>query len=93
MTTRPDLLAAFASRYIWWCDAEPPSEDRIIAQVVNYDVADDHQRLRAEFSDTELRAVMQRAQPGWINERSWHRWRESLGGEDIPADPPRRKFL
>jgi hypothetical protein len=93
MTTRPELLAAFASRYVWWRDAEPPSEDRIIAQVMNYDLVEDHQRLCAEFSNAELRAVMLRAQPGWINERSWHRWRQALGGQDIPANPPRRLLL
>jgi hypothetical protein len=90
MVTRLDLLASLASRYIWWRNAEPPSHDRIIAQVMNCDVVEDHQRLRAEFSDSELRAVMLRAQPGWINERSWQRWRQALGGGDIPANPPRR---
>jgi hypothetical protein len=30
MGTRSHLLRDFASRYIWWRDEAPPSEDRII---------------------------------------------------------------
>jgi len=35
MPSRADLHADFASRYIWWRDEAPPSEDRIIAQVMS----------------------------------------------------------
>jgi hypothetical protein len=30
-----DLLRDFTTRYIWWRDEHPPSEGRVIAQVMN----------------------------------------------------------
>ena len=96
MTDRSALLAEFASRYIWWRDAEPPSEDRIIAQVMNLGIYDDVRRLEAAYASEVLHAVMLRAQPGWISPRSWNFWRARLSGaarEAIPEAPPRRSFL
>jgi len=90
------LLAEFASRYIWWRDAEPPSEDRFVAQVMNLGTYDDVRRLEAAYTLQQLRAVMLRAQPGWIAARSWPFWRARLalaGDEPIPELPPRRSFL
>ncbi|HWF94549.1 MAG TPA: hypothetical protein VG291_06280, partial [Xanthobacteraceae bacterium] len=95
MIHRPDLLVEFASRYIWWRDAQPPSEDRIIAQVMNLGTYDDVRRLEAAYGPQELRAVMLRAQPGWIGGRSWSFWRARLshaGAGPIPEAPPRRVF-
>jgi hypothetical protein len=95
MTTLTTLLAAFASRYIWWRDAQPPSDDRIIAQVMNLGTYDDIRRLEAAYGPQELRAVMLRAQPGWIGKRSWNFWRARLshaGAGPIPEAPPRRAF-
>jgi hypothetical protein len=90
------LLAEFASRYIWWRDTEPPSEDRIIAQVMNMGTFADVRRLEAAYAPQKLRDVMLRAQPGWIAPRSWSFWRARLseaGGATIPEAPPRRAFL
>jgi hypothetical protein len=95
MTNRSALLASLASRYIWWRDAQPPSDDRIIAQVMNLGTYDDIRRLEAAFGPQELRAVMLRAQPGWIGRRSWNFWRGRLsfaGAGPIPDAPPRRSF-
>jgi hypothetical protein len=35
ITERTNLLASLALRYIWWRDPEPPSDERIIAQVMS----------------------------------------------------------
>jgi hypothetical protein len=78
MSTRTDLLRDFASRYIWWRDENPPSEDRVIAQVMSIGTWDDIRRLEVAYSRDELRGVMLRAQPGWISERSWELWRLSM---------------
>jgi len=95
MPSRPALLASLAARYIWWREEPAPSEDRVIAQVINFGAYDDIRRLEAALSPQELRAVMLRAQPGWIGERSWEFWRGRLavaGAGPIPAAPPRRRF-
>jgi hypothetical protein len=95
MSTRTDLLRDFASRYIWWRDENPPSEDRVIAQVMSIGTWDDIRRLEAAYSRDELREIMLRAQPGWISEPSWELWRGRLraaGAGPIPERPPRRSF-
>jgi hypothetical protein len=95
MSSRADLLGDFASRYIWWRDETPPSEDRIIAQVMSIGTWEDIRRLEAAYSPDELRGVMLRAQPGWISEPSWNLWRGRLsvaGAGAIPETPPRRSF-
>jgi hypothetical protein len=96
MPPHPSLLSDFASRYIWWRDPQPPSEDRIIAQVLNLGIYDDIRRLESAYTPQALRAVMLRAQPGWISPRSWSFWRVRLaqrGCAPLPATPPRRAFL
>jgi hypothetical protein len=95
MIPRTDLLADFATIYIWWRDETPPAEDRIIAQVMSIGTWDDIRRLEKVYSPDELRGVMLRAQPGWISEPSWELWRGRLlavGARAIPARPPRRSF-
>jgi hypothetical protein len=95
MNDRRDLLADFSARYIWWRDEPPPPEDRIIAQVMNLGTYDDIRRLEAQYSPDELRAVMLRAQPGWIGARSWAFWRgrlEVAGAGSIADAQPRRSF-
>ena len=62
---------------------------------MNFGTYDDIRRLEAALSPQELRAVMLRAQPGWIGERSWEFWRGRLafaGAGAIPEAPPRRAF-
>lgn len=95
MPAHPALLAELASRYIWWRDSQPPSEERIIAQVLNLGTYDDARRLEAAYTPQELRGVMLRAQPGWIGRRSWNFWRARLsfgGAGPLPEAPPRRAF-
>jgi hypothetical protein len=95
MTSRSRLLASLASRYIWWRDAAPPSDDRIIAQVMSLGTYEDVRRLEQVFGPEELAAVMLRAQPGWIARKSWNFWRARLrhgGVNAIPQAPPRRAF-
>jgi hypothetical protein len=95
MTAPSALLADLAARYIWWRDKNAPSDDRIIAQVMNFGTYEDIRRLEAAYRPDELRAVMLRAQPGWIGERSWGFWHgrlEFAGAGPIPQAPPRRTF-
>jgi hypothetical protein len=89
------LLHALAARYIWWRDPAPPSDDRIIAQVMNLGTWDDICRLEAAYRPQLLRAVMLRSAPGAISDRSWAFWRGRLmhrGAGAIQERPPRRTF-
>jgi hypothetical protein len=95
MSSRPTLLAEFAARYVWWREEHAPSDDRVVAQVMNFGTYEDIRHLEAAYAPEELRAVMLRAQPGWIGERSWEFWRGRLalaGVGPIPVAPPRRTF-
>lgn len=95
MDARSALLAEFKERYIWWRDGAEPSQDRIVAQVMNLGTYEDIRRLEAELGVEELGAVMLRAQPGWIGPRSWNFWRGRLQAQramPIPQTPPRRSF-
>ena len=44
MHPHSDLLTAFAGRYIWWRSEPGPSDDRIVAQVINIGTYDDDVR-------------------------------------------------
>jgi hypothetical protein len=95
MNKNDALLANFAARYIWWREAHAPWEERFIAQVMNLGTYEDIRRLETAYGAEELRAVMLRAQRGWISERSWDFWRGRLtfaGAGPIPQAPPRRTF-
>jgi hypothetical protein len=95
MTSHAPMLAELAARYIWWREDRAPSDERIVAQVMNLGTYDDIRRLEEAFGPEDLRAVMLHAQPGWIGERSWEFWRGRLqfaGAMPIPETPPRRSF-
>lgn len=95
MTSRAELLADFAQRYLWWTDDGGPTEKRIIAQVMNLGTYDDIRRLEQAFDAGTLRSVMLHAQAGWISDRSLDFWRGRLhlhGDPAVPEAPPRRLF-
>lgn len=56
---------------------------------------DDIVRLEKEFGSDFLAEIMLKAEPGWIDARSWELWRGRLmraTNRDIPAEPPVRSF-
>ncbi|MGP8253827.1 MAG: hypothetical protein ACLQHF_17495 [Terracidiphilus sp.] len=90
-----ETLRLFATKYIWW---KAPDEalkhpERIIAQVMNIGDYDDVRALFKLVDEEYLRAVLQGAEAGELNERSWTYWhyrlRVSEPGE-VPALPERR---
>jgi len=94
-TRRQAVLAELARRYVWWSEDDGPSDDLVIAQVMNLGTYDDIRRLEAVVSPADLRGVMLRARAGWISARSWSFWRgrlETAGCEPLPETPPRRPF-
>jgi hypothetical protein len=92
-----DLLRDFASRYIWWKSAQEAMlfPERILAQVMNLGTYADLGRLCTIFPVEALRQVVDHAEPGWFNERSWVFWQYRLGlvAGDTPLPPlPARTF-
>jgi hypothetical protein len=88
-------LKPFASKYVWW---KTPNEavampERVIAQVMNIGDYADVQSLVAQLGDDVLCKVLQHAEAGQFNERSWAYWHYRLGlarVDRVPALPVRR---
>jgi hypothetical protein len=96
-TGLPNEIAEFGRKYLWWepVDGQPHSEDRIIAQTMNLGTYEDILLLEQMVGKPRLVEIMLRAEPGWINERSWEFWRGRLSfatGAAIPIGTPRRAF-
>jgi hypothetical protein len=100
MTTKDvaeDIIAGFGRKYLWWqpVDGQPHSEDRIVAQTMNLGTYDDIILMEQTVGRARLVEIMLRAEPGWINDRSWEFWRGRLSfatGAVIPHEAPRRAF-
>jgi hypothetical protein len=92
-----EAIIGFGRKYLWWkpVDGLPHSDDRIIAQTMNLGTYDDILLLEQTIGSMRLVEIMQHAEPGWINDRSWEFWRGRLSfatGATIPDDAPRRVF-
>jgi hypothetical protein len=90
-------IAEFGRKYLWWkpVGEQRFSEDRIIAQTMNLGTYDDILLLEQTVGKSRLVEIMLRAEPGWINDRSWEFWRGRLSfatGAAIPHQAPRRVF-
>jgi hypothetical protein len=91
------LIAELEHKYMWWQPAAGShhAEDRVIAQAMNYGTYDDILRMETTLGCDRLYETMLRADPGWIEDRSWEFWRGRLSyrlGKEIPDVPPRRSF-
>ena len=77
-----EYLAKAASRYIWWKTVNEAMDNpqRVLAQVMNIGVWDDMCKLVEFFSENELLDVLDSAEVGQFNERSWHFWHNRLSG-------------
>jgi len=89
------LLSELARKYIWWSTADEAMEfpARVAAQVMNIGVFEDVVRLAHALGNDCLRSVLQNAESGQFNERSWHYWHYRLGlatTDRVPPLPVRR---
>jgi len=85
-----EFLKPLAKKYIWW---KTPDEalafpERVIAQVMNLGVFEDVQALALQMGDDVLREVVQNAEAGWFNGRSWAYWHYRLGLAEVDRVPP-----
>ncbi len=90
-------IAGFGRKYLWWkpAGAQTHSDDRIIAQTMNFGTCDDILLLEQTVGSARLVEIMRHAEPGWINDRSREFWRGRLSfatGAAIPNEAPRRAF-
>lgn len=83
------VLKQFRKRYIWWkIPGIEPSEDRIIAQVMDIGNYGDVKALEAETGRMRMRQVLSDAQPGWFSPQSWQYWHLTLGLSELDKIPP-----
>ena len=92
-----DLATELERRFFWWepVGLQPRSHARILAQAMNLASFDDVRRLEKTLGPHRLAEAMFKAEPGWINERSWEFWRGRLAlatSQAMPDAPPRRSF-
>jgi len=92
-----DLASELERKFFWWepVGSQPRSDLRILAQAMNLASFEDVRRLETALGADQLIEVMLKAEPGWIDERSWDFWRGRLAlatGRAIPETPPRRSF-
>jgi hypothetical protein len=92
-------LRALAPRYIWWKTPDEAMQfpDRVAAQVMNLGTFDDLTLLVETAGEEYLRGVLERAEAGQLDARSWHYWHYRLGLAEygkVPVPPlPVRKTV
>lgn len=85
-----DSLKRLARKYVWWKTPEEAiaMPGRVIAQVMNIGDYIDVQQLADQVGDDVLREVLQQAEIGQFNERSWAYWHYRLGLASVDHVPP-----
>jgi hypothetical protein len=92
-----EFLSELERKFFWWepVGSEPRSAARIIAQAMSLAGFDEIIQLERELGPDRLVEIMLKAEPGWIDARSWELWRGRLTlatGRAIPAEAPVRSF-
>ncbi|MCY7305516.1 MAG: hypothetical protein LH632_05090 [Rhodoferax sp.] len=84
------VLKKLAGKYIWWKtpDDAVAKPQRVIAQVMNIGDCCDVQELAVLFGDDVLRRVLEHAEPGYFNARSWACWHYLLQLAVVNQVPP-----
>lgn len=92
-----DFASELERKFFWWepVGSQPRSDLRILAQAMKLASFEDVLRLEKALGADQLIEVMLKAEPGWLDERSWEFWRGRLTlatGRVVPETPPRRSF-
>jgi hypothetical protein len=82
-------LRRLAARYVWWKTPEEAMQfpHRVAAQVMNLGTWEDLTELADVAGEDYLRGVLQNAEAGQLNARSWHYWHYRLGLAEYGARP------
>ena len=95
--TLAEAAKRWARAYLWWATPEEVLRHqpaRLVAQVMDTGTYEDVLALERLLGRELLRAVLARAQAGWLRPRSWAFWHYRLGlvapGEPPPPPPARR---
>ena len=90
-------LRRLAARYVWWKTLDEAMEypDRVAAQVMNLGTIEDMTEMLDTLGESYLRGVLERAEAGQLDARSWHYWHYRLGLAEygtrpVPPMPVRR---
>jgi hypothetical protein len=91
------FLSELERKFFWWepVDSQARSDVRILAQAMSMADFGEVRQLEQMLGYDRLAETMLRAEPGWIDERSWEFWRGRLmraTGRSIPDAPPVRSF-
>ena len=84
------LLIQQMTRYIWWKSAADAIKmpERVVAQVMNIGDYNDVCALANEIGEEGFSDVLQHAEPGEFDDRSWHYWHYRLGLATLGTVPP-----
>ena len=90
-------LRRLAARYVWWKTPDEAMEypERVAAQVMNLGTFEDLTRMVETTGEDYLLGVLERAEAGQLDARSWHYWHYRLGLAEygtrpVPPMPVRR---
>ena len=91
------FLSELERKFFWWepVGSQPRSDARILAQAMCMAGFDEVRRLEQMLGYDRLVETMLKAEPGWIDGRSWEFWRGRLmraTGRPIPDTAPVRSF-
>ncbi|MCP4701710.1 MAG: hypothetical protein GY862_33355 [Gammaproteobacteria bacterium] len=91
----PEILVKFAKKYLWWKTPDEVIETpaRVIAQVMDIGDYDDVQIVAKQAGDEYLKTLLNHAEIGQFNERSWAYWHYRLGlalPGQVPPMPQRK---
>jgi hypothetical protein len=82
-------LRAMAPRYVWWKTPDEAMEypGRVAAQVMNIGTWEDLTDTIEATGEDYLREVLQHAEAGQLDARSWHYWHYRLGLAEYGVKP------
>jgi hypothetical protein len=91
------FLSELERKFFWWepIGSQPRSDARILAQAMCMAGFSEVRRLEQTLGYDRLFETMLKAEPGWIDGRSWEFWRGRLmraTGRPIPDTAPVRSF-
>jgi hypothetical protein len=83
-------IKRLARKYIWWksADVAIQTPEMVVAQAMNIGDYEDICTLSEVLGEEDLRYVVEHAEAGMFDERSWHFWHYRLGLAE-PGKVPR----